>query len=145
MSKTSRDIGLILVAVFITFIACWFVAKSFMGAHTHTDDTHQLLHQQLNLNNEQDHKLEAIERNFIDKKQALEASVQIANQALAAAIAQDQSYSVAVKQAVEKIHAAQGELQQLTLQHLFDMGQLLTPEQQAALNKLAIDALMHGG
>lgn len=92
---------------------------------------------------EQDRKLLPIEKKFISKKQEMEALIHEANHELAAAINEDGNYSPRVKQAVDKIHMAQGELQKVTLEHFFEMHTVLNPEQRKKLNALTTDALTH--
>jgi Spy/CpxP family protein refolding chaperone len=46
-----------------------------------------------------------------------------------------------VNAAIEKIHAAQGELQMVTIAHVFEMKAALTPEQWEELMKLTAQAL----
>ena len=64
-----------------------------------------------------------------------------ANQELAAAIAKSKGYSPEVAAAVEKVHQHMGELQKASLEHLFEMRTVLTPEQGERLFQLAHDAL----
>jgi Spy/CpxP family protein refolding chaperone len=70
-----------------------------------------------------------------------------ANKELAEAIKQDQADSPRVSAAVETIHHAQGELQEATLEHVFEMKGVLTPEQYKRLLNLTADELnqVNGG
>ena len=70
------------------------------------------------------------------------ASVTPSSPELAAAMLEDKAFSERVAAAVERIHHAQGELQKLTIEHIFDMQTVLTPQQAEKLNKLAADALI---
>lgn len=138
-----RDLRLSLIVAALAFGACWVVGNSFMGHHEKTHDPHQWLHEQLSLTAEQDKKLEPIEAKFAERKKALEAEMHQANSELAAAINEDGNYSPRVEQSVEKIHMTMGELQKVTLEHLFEMHSVLTPEQRKKLNSLTTDALTH--
>lgn len=143
MKRFYRDLRLSLIVAALAFGACWMVGNSFMGHREPTHDPHQWLHEQLNLTTEQDTKLEPIEAKFAKRKEALEAEIHQANRELATAINEDGNYSPRVKQSVDKTHAAMGELQKVTLEHLFEMHSVLTPEQRKKLNSLTTDALTH--
>ncbi len=143
MKRFYRDLRLGLIVAALAFGACWMVGNSFMGHREPTHDPHQWLHEQLNLTAEQDAKLGPIEAKFAERKEALEAEIHQANRELATAINEDGNYSPRVKQSVDKTHAAMGELQKVTLEHLFEMHSVLTPEQRKKLNSLTTDALTH--
>lgn len=143
MKRFHRDLRLSLIVAALAFGVCWFVGNYFMGHRQVAHDPHQWLHEQLHITAEQDVKLAPIEKKFSNQKKALEEAIIDANHELAAAISKDGNYSPRVKQAVEKIHMAQGELQKATLEHLFEMHGVLTPEQRKKLNSLTTDALTH--
>jgi Spy/CpxP family protein refolding chaperone len=73
--------------------------------------------------------------------------IRSANKELAEAIKQDQAASPRVSAAVEKIHHAQGKLQEATLEHVLEMKEVLTPEQYQKLLNLTADELnqVNGG
>lgn len=143
MKRFYRDLRLAVIVAVLAFGACWMVGNSFMGHREHKHDPHQWLHEQLNLTAEQDEKLVPIEAKFAERKKALEAEIHQANKELATAINEDGNYSPRVQQSVDKIHHAMGELQKVTLEHLFEMHSVLTPEQRKKLNSLTTDALTH--
>jgi len=77
--------------------------------------------------------LEPIEEQFQQRKGELLAQIRSANKELAEAIKEDRVYSTRVSAAIEKIHRAQGDLQEATLQHVFSMKATLAPEQYKKL------------
>ena len=143
MKRFYRDLRLAVIVAVLAFGACWMVGNSFMGHREPTHDPHQWLHEQLNLTAEQDEKLVPIEEKFAERKKALETEIYQANKELATAINDDGHYSPRVQQSVDKIHMTMGELQKVTLEHLFEMHSVLTPEQRKKLNSLTTDALTH--
>lgn len=143
MKRFYRDFCLAVIVAVLAFGVFWMVGNSFMGHREIAHDPHQWLHEQLNITAEQDKKLEPIEARFAERKEALEAEMHQADRELATAINEDGNYSPRVKQSVDKIHAAMGELQKVTLEHLFEMHSVLTPEQRKKLNSLTTDALTH--
>jgi Spy/CpxP family protein refolding chaperone len=64
---------------------------------------------------------------------------------LAQAILADKSDSPRVQSAIAKIHDAQGELQQATMRHVFEMKPVLAPEQYEKLLNLTANALYEVG
>ncbi len=143
MKRFYKDLRLAVIVAVLSFGACWLVGKSMFGHQEHTHDPHQWLHEQLGLTTEQDQQLIPIEKKFVSKKQKMESLIHEANHELATAINEDGNYSNRVKQAVDKIHMAQGELQKVTLEHLFEMHTVLNPKQRKKLNALTTDALTH--
>ena len=136
---------LILIVIGLTF-ATLYVGQSFMSGH-HIDgdhrgyDMHNYLHDKLQITNEQDQQLTEIEQQFNQQKLRLEETIRLANMELADAIKKDDSYSPEVQQAVDKIHNSMGELQKVTLEHLFAMKPILDEEQNKKLKRLITDAL----
>lgn len=142
MRRYVKELKLLGLVTAVAFVVCWVITP---WAHRmmKTQDMHQLLHKELNLAASQDKKLEVIERRFAERKIQLEASILEAKAELAKAITNDKKYSNRVKTAVDKIHHAQGELQKASLEHLFEMQSVLSPEQSEKLNRMAADALLN--
>ena len=102
---------------------------------------HYWIHRELGLNAKQESDLEPIEAKFAGRRDELFASIREANRELAEALLADKGDSERVRDAVQKIHHAQGELQQAVLEHVFDMRPVLTPEQYDRLIQLTARAL----
>jgi len=94
---------------------------------------HEWIHKQLGLGPDEQKALEPIETKFAQRKQNLMDEIRNANKELAEAIRQDRADSSRVSAAVERIHHAQGELQEATLEHVFEMKGVLSPEQYRKL------------
>lgn len=102
---------------------------------------HSVVHEQLDLNPEQNRRLDAIEADFAPRRTALEAEVRAANRELAAAIAASQGDTPEVQAAVDHFHTAMGDLQKATLAHIFQMRSVLTPAQAEVFDAAVADAL----
>ena len=102
---------------------------------------HHWIHGQLNINAEQEKRLESIEDKFRQRKDKLVAEIHAAHQELSEALKQDKGDSARVKAAMERIQRGQGDLQQAVLDHVFDMKAVLTPEQYERLIHLTAKAL----
>ena len=104
-------------------------------------DSHQWLHDQLKLTPAQHAALDPIEARYAQKQHLLMRQLQDANRELSRAMGEGKAYSAAVSAAVEKIHQHMGEMQKLSIEHVFEMRQVLTPEQGDKLVQLAQQAL----
>jgi nickel and cobalt resistance protein CnrR len=104
-------------------------------------DSHKWLHRELRVTAEQQKALEPIEAKFAARDRILREQMREANRELAAAIARSKGASPEVSAAVEKIHRHMGELQKASLEHLFEMRTVLTPEQGERLLQLAQKSL----
>lgn len=123
------------LAAFLTFR--WVASRP----PAHVADAHEWLHKELHVTAAQHKALEPIEARYAERERALREKMRQANRELAAAIAKSRAYSPEVAAAVEKVHQHMGELQKASLEHLFEMRTVLTPEQSERLFQLAHDAL----
>lgn len=106
-----------------------------------SEDSHDWIHRQLGITSEQKKSLEPIEHRYSERRMQLTRAIELANDELANVILEDKAVSPRVNAAIEKIHAAQGELQMVTIAHVFEMKTVLTPEQWEELLKLTAQAL----
>ncbi|MBN8521643.1 MAG: periplasmic heavy metal sensor [Alphaproteobacteria bacterium] len=126
----------------IAFIVLYFCLNVVKPSAQSQIDAHSWLHEQIHLTAEQDRALTQIEKKFAEKQRELQAEIHAGNVELANVMMEDRKFSDRVAAAVERIHHAQGDLQKATIEHIFDMQTVLTPEQAEKLNKLAADALI---
>lgn len=142
MRSYQKEILYFIVIAFVGFGAFYACGNFFKAPHHNQNDAHVWLHEQIGITAEQDQKLAQIEKKFAEKQRVLREKIHVSNLELAAAMLEDKAFSERVAAVVERIHHAQGELQKLTIEHIFDMQTVLTPQQVAKLNKLAADALV---
>jgi Spy/CpxP family protein refolding chaperone len=131
---------LVLVAV-VAASACWTTSHFLVKNPPPQSDYHHWLHTQLGITADQDKALDKEEERFADQRKELVAMIQQDNAELAAAMMQDKEFSPRVAAAVEKIHHGQSELEKATLEHIFAMKPILSPEQFDKLLKLTSEAL----
>ena len=141
MKKALQLAALLVVVAFVAVGACFVTFRFLVPLRVNSVPTHEWIHQQLNLTADQVIALEPIEEQFQHRKHELLAQIRTANKELAEAIKEDRVYSTRVSAAIEKIHRAQGDLQEATLQHVFSMKATLTPEQYKKLLDLTAAAL----
>ncbi|NBX72844.1 MAG: periplasmic heavy metal sensor [Alphaproteobacteria bacterium] len=142
MRSYQKEILYFIVIALVGFGAFYACGNFFKAPHHGSVDAHVWLHEQIGITAEQDQKLSEIENKFADKQRVLREKIHVGNLELAAAMLEDKAFSERVAAAVERIHHAQGELQKATIEHIFDMQTILTPQQAEKLNKLAADALV---
>lgn len=109
--------------------------------NTNPEDAHYWIHQQLGITSEQEKSLDPIEHRYSARRIQLTQAIQQANTELANVLLEDKAATPRVNAAIEKIHAAQGELQMVTIAHVFEMKAVLTPDQWDRLMKLTAEAL----
>ncbi len=108
-------------------------------------ELHDFLHNHLDLDAGQRARLEALEAGFAISKRALEDRLRANNAVLAGAIEREHGDGPAVAAAVDRSHDAMGELQKLTLAHVFAMRALLRPDQAARFDAAVTRALTAQG
>ena len=102
---------------------------------------HDWLHDHLKLTVEQQKALEPIEARFHADFERANAQLIEANRELASTLGQTKEFSPEVSAAIEKVHHRMGTLQKLSIQHIFEMKPVLTPEQNERLLHYAQQAL----
>ena len=142
MKSAARGLILLALIAAIAGAACWFTAR-YLNRTIRADkgDAHAWIHTQLGITAAQEKALEPIEQRYAEQRKHYGEMLRIANAELGKAILEERSDSDRVKAAVARIHEAQGELQNATLQHIFEMQSVLTPQQYEKLLQSTADAL----
>jgi nickel and cobalt resistance protein CnrR len=136
-----------IVAFFIAVVAvaalAAFVTMRWSKNHTTTDAVaaHDWLHKELQLTDAQHKALEPVELKFAESQRRLAAALHQANMELARAIKEDKAYTPRGAAAVEHVHHCMGDLQKTSIEHVFAMRAVLSPEQGEKLLSLAQRAL----
>lgn len=104
-------------------------------------ELHQLLHGDLRLDPDQERRIEVIEQRYAQRRKGLEAELRADNARLAAAIEAERGYGPQVAAAVDASHKAMGELQKVTLEHIFAMRGVLRPDQAERFDASVVKAL----
>lgn len=133
---------LIALLAFVAAVAGVAVGRLVLPQQSHTGaELHSLLHEQLDLDGPQQAKLAQIENEFAARRRALELDLRADNAKLAAAIEAEHGYGPRVSAAVDASHMAMGELQKVTLEHVFAMRGILRPPQTAKFDAAVVKAL----
>ncbi|WP_333606006.1 periplasmic heavy metal sensor [Novosphingobium sp.] len=104
-------------------------------------ELHEVLHKDLQLDDFQKQQIEQIERKYALRRQSLELELRSDNARLASAIETEHGYGPLVASAVDASHKAMGELQKITLEHIFAMRSVLRPDQAARFDAAVVKAL----
>lgn len=104
-------------------------------------DYHEWIHKKLKMTAEQERRSLTSERRYEETKRHLEEVIRLANSELAESILKDKSYSPSVEKSVAEIHAAMGQLQKTTLEHIFELKEVLDEEQYGHLIELTVQGL----
>ena len=138
----TRRILLLVLVVFIAAIAGVFIGRIVADQPKASEtELHALLHKELDLTAQQHSKIDAIEARFAARRKALEFKMRAANAHLAEAIELEHGYGPQVTAAIDHTHMIMGELQKQTLEHLFAMRSVLTPQQAKMFDSTVVKAL----
>lgn len=122
-------------------IGVWLGAQLLAPRAAPDNSLHAMVHEQLALTPEQERDLHAIEAAFAQRRQALENEMRKANAELASAIRASETAGPEVEAAVHHFHDAMGALQTETINHVFAMRRVLTPEQRTRFDEKIAEAL----
>lgn len=137
-----KRLALIAIVALLAALAGTYAGRMLLAPVKQTEtELHALLHNDLNLDAAQQAKIEAIEQRFAVRRKALELEMRAANAHLAAAMQTEHGYGPEVTAAIDHTHMVMGEMQKDTLEHLFAMRAVLTPDQAAKFDKTVTRAL----
>jgi hypothetical protein len=105
---------------------------------------HQWLHENLKITRDQELRLEAIERTFEDERIRLRKEIDAAGVHLAEVIRSHEAKSPEARDALAKLAAQQGLLQESTLDHFFAMKAYLDEKQGEMLLQWTCDSIVNG-
>lgn len=137
--KTRQLVLAVLLAAFAGCLGA--IAADRWLNHERAGSLHQFVHEELVLTDEQNTRLETLEARHAVERSALEASLRASNARLAQAMEQEHEYGPEVSAAIDDVHVRMGELQKAAVQHVFDMRDILDPEQQRAFDRQVSRAL----
>lgn len=121
------------------------VSASTIMTHVHTrpHNLHDLVHERFKLDSEEKKRLEVSEARYDERRAHIEADIATANRTLAQAIQRDPEVS-STRPGSDAVERSAGELQSVTLDHIFEMRAALKPEHRKAYDAVLVDALTRG-
>jgi len=142
MKVATRYLLVAVVAALVAVTAMWFGRSLPVANHDGEGRLHEIMHEQLELDAGQEKQIAMLEAQFTKRREALDAEMRRANVELARAVANEHAYGSAVEHAVDRSHMAMGELQKVTLRHVFAMRAVLRPDQAQEFDKAVQEALV---
>jgi len=137
-----RRLALTLLLVVAAAIGgAWIGGRIFSPSPPTHADFHEQLYSVLNLSAEQRASLEALEQDNTKEEAFQREALRIANRNLANLLEHEDAYNDNVEAAIVEVHTAMNSLQVLTIKHLYDMRELLTPSQRTEFDRLVAGTL----
>ena len=135
-----KVIGLVAVVAAVAVFSCLLAFYAFIrpqmgGVHPETFVEHLELDAGLR------ERVEEIDRGFERDRQRLLAEFRYATRELEALLQSEDTFSDEVAEAIREIHHIHGDLQALSIHRYFAVLEVLPPDQQAVLRRLASEAL----
>ena len=137
--KTTHIVLAVLLAALAGCLGA--IAADRWANHEAGSGLHDFVHDELTLTTDQEQRLDALEARFAVERARLEGSAGAANARLAQAMENEHEYGPEVSAAIDEVHARMGDLQKATVRHVFDMREILEPEQQRQFDRKVSDAL----
>lgn len=142
MSLGARRTWLLAIVAFVAALAGVLIGRSISDRQPEQPSAlHELLHEELNLDEQQLARIEGLEQRFAIRKRELELELRADNARLAAAIEAEHGYGPRVTAEIDRSHRAMGELQKETLSHIFAMRAVLRPDQAEKFDRAVVRAL----
>jgi uncharacterized protein YlxW (UPF0749 family) len=141
----------VLTLLFVALVAgvavfcCYFTwnMRSTMEVHDVQDaKLHRFLEQELNLTPVQMQEITAIETTYQKQLQSLEKEMRLINADLAVLIREQDTYTPQMQEKVDVLHNKMGELQRITIAHIYAMYPHLNATQKKKLQIFVADALI---
>lgn len=140
-SNLLRLFGLVAVVAAVAILSCLAVFYAFIRPQITAHRPPETFIEHLELSEEIRERVEAIDRRFEEDRQRLLAEFGEATRGLASLLEREDRYSEEVSESIHEIHRIHGELQALSIRRYFALLEVLPPEQQAELRRLASEAL----
>ncbi len=132
--------GLILLSTAVSYFTAVWMMRGPEWKHDQPDG-HAWLKQELGLTPEEAARIDAFETDYREKRAEFEREFNRRIAELAGIIRQHDGYTRDVTVAVHALHDVHGRLQQLAIQHYYDMFSVLPPDKQVRMRELAVEAL----
>jgi nickel and cobalt resistance protein CnrR len=142
MSPMARTAALIIVLTLLgAMLGGWAGVRYALHEARPPQQLDQLLHQRLHLSSEQEQQLSTLEAGFAQRRREYETQMRTANQDIGRAITVRHRYDPEAQAAIDRLHRAMMELQDVTVQHVLAMRALLTPDQMQQFDRTVDQAL----
>jgi len=138
---TGLIVGLILVCTLVSSITLHLLIDPAEVLEYTEEDGHQWLHQELDLTPEEIKAIDSFEPEYQQERAALQDQFQAKIEELRQVIIRSDTFSEEVKATIHELHIIHGQLQELSIQHYYQMMHILPADKQARLQAIAAKAL----
>ena len=105
------------------------------------DSVYQMVHQDIQLSDDQKHRIDDIEARYAHRRNELRAKIASANAELGEALANEMALGTAASRALEHQEQDMGDLQRETILYVLEVRAVLTPKQQQVLDQKVFESL----
>jgi Spy/CpxP family protein refolding chaperone len=105
------------------------------------DSVYQMVHQDMQLTEDQKHKIDDIEARYAHRRNELRAKIASANAELGEALANEMALGTAASRALEHQEQDMGDLQRETILYVLEVRSVLAPKQQQELDQKVFESL----
>ena len=119
----------------------WVGARLLQPQDFTHEDFHDRLFSELRLTDAQHELMEALEHRHAEENGVLESRLADANRDLAILMESEAAYSDDIDRAIEDFHMAMLEYQKTSVRHLYEMRDILDPEQQEIFDRHVAETL----
>ena len=134
-------LAIITVCISVSFVTRHWFSKSQDDWNHDMTHGHQWLHETLNLTEKEAAAIDAFEGDYRSERERLVKEFDSRVGDLRQILVSTDQYVPEVDAAIHRLHEVHGELQELSIQHYYDMLNVLPPEKQDKLRQLAVKAL----
>ncbi|OYX36748.1 MAG: hypothetical protein B7Y99_00300 [Caulobacterales bacterium 32-69-10] len=131
----------LVVAAVLGATAATGVSWAVRHAHAQSTNLHDVIHSRFKLSDAERARLELAEDRYSQRRNDIQLSIRAANWRLAASIKRDPELSSDAIGASKAVEDSAGELQRVTLEHIFEMRAALDPQHRATYDAVLVDAL----
>lgn len=134
-------IAMIAICVGVSMVTTKWFAQSKSGWEHDMTHGHTWLHEALDLTEKEKASINAFEADYRSQREDLSKEFNSRIGELREILVSNDQYVPEVDVAIHRIHEIHGKLQELSIQHYYDMLNVLPPEKQTKLRDLAVKAL----
>lgn len=142
MSSATRSNLLLALVAFVASLVGVVVGRSLFEQRIRPSAAlHETLHKQLQLDRNQAARIEELEGQYAVRRKGLELQLRADNARLAAAFEAEQNFGPKVTAQIDRSHRDMGELQKVTIAHIFAMRAVLRADQAKRFDQAVVKAL----
>jgi Spy/CpxP family protein refolding chaperone len=133
--------GMILICVVVSFLTTRLMVNKSDWSQHDSEHGHKWLHQELNLSETEAALIDALEPAYREERAKLQGDFQERILTLRDLIVGSDELTPEVRHAIHELHIVHGRLQELSINHYYEMMNALPADKQKRLKEIAVQAL----